>query len=166
MWVLFWSRCAAKNSMGLSGLSFANMERPCWRTGTTVWSKYARVGSDWRSTICLTVLSVLDLSESSILDAWLSRLWSMSVLSSAFVLRFSMILSEVQGPSMILMLLFSFFFLNFNGGLQPDMTMHSATYCNGECSVMTICLFFFTFGFAKPDSKCWDINNIIMLLLL
>ena len=33
-------------------LSFARTDIPCTKIGTTVWSKYARVGKDWRSTFC------------------------------------------------------------------------------------------------------------------
>lgn len=50
--------------------SLASTERPWSRMGTTVWSRYARVGrvcSVWRSTFCLGTFSALALSLSTIL---------------------------------------------------------------------------------------------------
>lgn len=50
--------------------SLASTERPWSRMGTTVWSRYARVGrvcSVWRSTFCLGTLSGLAFSLSTIL---------------------------------------------------------------------------------------------------
>jgi hypothetical protein len=42
---LFFSRYCAKYSTGFGGLSFTSCERPCSRIGTTVESKYARIGN-------------------------------------------------------------------------------------------------------------------------
>lgn len=48
-------------------LSLASTDSPCSRIGTTVWSRYARVGSACRSTFCFDIFSALAFSFSTVL---------------------------------------------------------------------------------------------------
>lgn len=48
-------------------LSLASTDSPCSRMGTTVWSRYALVGSACRSTFCLDIFSELAFSFSTVL---------------------------------------------------------------------------------------------------
>lgn len=52
-------------------LSLASTDSPCSRMGTTVWSRYALVGSACRSTFCLDIFSELAFSFSTVL--WRQR---------------------------------------------------------------------------------------------
>ena len=52
----------------LSHLSLASTASPCNKIGTTVWSRQARVGKDWRSTFCFDDFSALIFSFSTILQ--------------------------------------------------------------------------------------------------
>ena len=43
-WGLFFSRYAARNSTGLFGRSFTSVSIPCSKMGTTLVSRYWRIG--------------------------------------------------------------------------------------------------------------------------
>ena len=49
-WALFLRRYPARKLIGSAGLSLARLESACSNIGTTVWSRYCLVGSDWTST--------------------------------------------------------------------------------------------------------------------
>lgn len=63
-----WPWPAQVRGLGCSPhLSLASTERPCSRMGTTVWSRYALVGSACRSTFCFDIFSAPTFSFSTVL---------------------------------------------------------------------------------------------------